>query len=201
MTNPVKSNELTKHVKTLKKSSQYYSEVTPNGVKVYLLHNDNAYHEQEVIPFADVLTRADAGEWDDKRPLALRILAEWASVAANHTSQNLMIFYRWLVADAYVADLVELHGAEAFHGHHGNMETNRQIERLAMANNIEGTAISHFGVDEGARLTVQFYIEMLSVHEGAILGISAFGRETLNELHEGFLQAFITEGLPNEIHH
>jgi hypothetical protein len=81
------------------------------------------------------------------------------------------------------------------------METNRQVERLAMANNIEGTAISHFGVDEGARLAVQFYIEMLSVHEGAILGISSFGRETLNELHEGFLQAFITEGLPNEIHH
>lgn len=183
------------------KSGQYYAEAIPDGVKVYQKHSDNKYHEQEVIPFADVLTRADAGEWDDNRPLALRLLAEWVDVPANHTPRNLMVFYRWLVADAYVADLVVLNGEEAFRGEHGGMVTSRQIERLAIANNVEGSAIERYGAEEGPRLIVHFYKQMLEVSNGTIHGISAFGRETLNELHEGFLQAYITEGLPNETRH
>ena len=56
---------------------EYYAEAIHDGVKVYQKYSDNRYHEQEVIPFADVLIRADDGEWDDNRSLALRLLAEW----------------------------------------------------------------------------------------------------------------------------
>lgn len=187
--------------KVPEQSGKYYAEATPDGVKVYQKYSDNKYHEQEVIPFADVLTRADDGEWDDNRSLALRLLTEWPGIPENHSTHNLVMLYRWLVADAYVADLVALNGAEEFHGQHGGMVTSRKIERLAIANNIEGAAIERYGIEEGARLTVQFYQKMLEVKNGNIHGISTFGRDTLNELHEGFLQAYIVEGLPNETHH
>lgn len=111
------------------------------------------------------------------------------------------MLYRWLVADAYIADLVAINGREEFHGQNGGMVTNRKIERLAIANNIEGTGIERYGIEEGAKFIVKFYQQMLEISNGNIVGISAFGRDTLNELHEGFLQAYITEGLPNETHH
>uniref|UniRef100_A8GIN8 Uncharacterized protein n=1 Tax=Serratia proteamaculans (strain 568) TaxID=399741 RepID=A8GIN8_SERP5 len=180
---------------------EYYAEAIHDGVKIYQKYSDNRYHEQEVIPFADVLIRADDGEWDDNRSLALRLLAEWGGIPENHSPHNLVVLYRWLVADAYIADLVAINGIEEFHGQNGGMVTNRKIERLAIANNIEGTGIERYGIEEGAKLIVKFYQQMLEISNGNIVGISAFGRDTLNELHEGFLQAYITEGLPNETHH
>ncbi|MEY5269529.1 hypothetical protein WI750_23220, partial [Salmonella enterica subsp. enterica serovar Corvallis] len=66
-------------------------------------------------------------------------------------------------------------------------------ERLAMANNIEGAMIERYGTEQGTESAIAFYRAMLDVDYGEL---TAFGRETLAELHDHFIADLEENGWP-----
>ncbi|MGS4773350.1 hypothetical protein ACN4GD_26625, partial [Klebsiella pneumoniae subsp. pneumoniae] len=66
-------------------------------------------------------------------------------------------------------------------------------ERLAMANNIEGAMIERYGIEQGTANAIVFYQAMIDTERGEL---TPFGRETLAELHDGFVADLNENGLP-----
>lgn len=177
---------------------RYFAETVRGGVQAHKLNDDGKYQQYgDVIPLGQIIRRADAGEWDHLPSLGLRILAEWSEAHSKPSPVDTLAFYRWIVAHLFVAEQAEEHGAPVYVRYQVKMAISLGIERLAMANNIEGALIERFGKKTGVKNAISFYQRMISIDGSNTPRLSDFGRETLVELHDGFIQQVITHGLPS----
>lgn len=177
----------------------FRAEPTPAGVKITSSGSDGRETVQ-LIGYEDAVNRLDAGDYDDSSTgydIHLAVAEGGNCGYFDFTAQHNVTMWRWLIAAAFITEMKLINGTTIVTEPDGTSSqvavySNGKVsitvyplsERLAMANNIEGAMIERYGSEEGAEKAIVFYQAMLDVEAGEL---TAFGRETLAELHDHFI--------------
>ncbi|MHB5614072.1 ubiquitin family protein, partial [Klebsiella pneumoniae] len=122
------------------------------------------------------------------------------------TAQHNVTMWRWLIAATFISEMkrengtttvTEADGTTSKVAIYSNGTAGIVVypfaERLAMANNIEGAMIERYGIEQGTANAIVFYQAMIDTERGEL---TPFGRQTLAELHDGFIADLHENGLP-----
>ncbi|HBR6819319.1 TPA: hypothetical protein ACF7WS_005079 [Klebsiella pneumoniae] len=188
----------------------FHAEATPHGVNIMTRNDAGMYEHVCLIPYSDAVTHLDSGRYDDipdegfTLHLAVADGGErgWFAFTAQHN----VTMWRWLIAACFVAEMKRENGTTTVTESDG---TSSQVaiysngtagivvypfaERLAMANNIEGAMIERYGIEQGTANAIVFYQAMIDTERGEL---TPFGRQTLAELHDGFIADLNENGWP-----
>lgn len=188
----------------------FHAEATPHGVNIMTRNDAGMYEHVALINYEKAVVRLDAGQYDNKPDEGFALHFAVADGGArgwfDFTAQHNVIMWRWLIAACFVAEMKRENGTTSVTESDG---TSSQVaiysngkaalpvypfaERLAMANNIEGAMIERYGVEQGTEKAIVFYQAMIDTERGEL---TTFGRETLAELHDGFIADLNENGLP-----
>ena len=188
----------------------FHAEATPHGVNIMTRNDAGMYEHVALINYEKVVVRLDAGEYDDTPDIGYAIHFAVADGGArgwfDFTAQHNVTMWRWLIAAKFVSEMKRENGTTSVTEADG---TTSQVaiysngtagivvypfaERLAMANNIEGAMIERYGTEQGTENAIVFYQAMIDTERGEL---TPFGRETLAELHDGFIADLNENGLP-----
>lgn len=188
----------------------FHAEATPDGVNIMTRNDAGMYEHVALVPYSDAVTHLDSGRYDEIPDEGFALHFAVADGGArgwfDFTTQHNATMWRWLIAACFVAEMKRENGTITVTEPDG---TSSQVaiysngtagivvypfaERLAMANNIEGAMIERYGVEQGTEKAIVFYQAMLDTERGEL---TPFGRETLAELHDGFIADLNENGLP-----
>ncbi|HHE9943183.1 MULTISPECIES: hypothetical protein [Enterobacter] len=188
----------------------FHAEATPHGVNIMTRNDAGMYEHVALINYEKAVVRLDAGQYDNKPDEGFALHFAVADGGArgwfDFTAQHNVIMWRWLIAACFVAEMKRENGTTSVTEADG---TASQVaiysngtagivvypfaERLAMANNIEGAMIERYGTEQGTENAIVFYQAMIDTERGEL---TPFGRETLAELHDGFIADLNENGLP-----
>lgn len=188
----------------------FHAEATPHGVNIMTRNDAGMYEHVALINYEKVVVRLDAGEYDNKTDKGFALHFAVADGGAHgwfdFTAQHNVIMWRWLIAACFVAEMKRENGTTTvteadgtssqvaiYSNGNAGMVVYPFAERLAMANNIEGAMIERYGVEQGTENAIVFYRAMLDAERGEL---TPFGRETLAELHDGFIADLDENGWP-----
>ena len=189
-------------------AESFRAEPTPEGLRITCSGGDGRETVQ-LIAYDEAVNRLDAGEYDDSGTgydIHLAVAEGGNCGYFDFTAQHNVTMWRWLIAATFVSEMKRENGTTTVTEPDGSASqvaiySNGKAgivvypfsERLAMANNIEGAMIERYGSEEGAEKAIVFYQAMLDVEAGEL---TSFGRETLAELHDGFIADLNENGLP-----
>nr|DAJ82965.1 MAG TPA: protein of unknown function (DUF5375) [Caudoviricetes sp.] len=186
----------------------FRAEPTPAGVKITSSGCDGR-ETVRLIGYDEAVNSLDAGDYDDSSAgydIHLAVAEGGNCGYFDFTAQHNVTMWRWLIAAAFITEMklkngttivTEPDGTSSQVAVYSNGKASITVypfsERLAMANNIEGAMIERYGSEEGAENAIVFYQAMLDVEAGEL---TAFGRETLAELHDHFISDLQQNGWP-----
>ena len=187
-----------------------HAEATPHGVNIMTRNDAGGYEQFALISYESAVNRLDAGEYDDTPNIGYAIHFAVADGGArgwfDFTAQHNVTMWRWLIAAKFVSEMKRENGTTSvteadgttsqvaiYSNGNAGMVIYPFAERLAMANNIEGAMIERYGVEQGTENAIVFYRAMLDTERGEL---TPFGRETLAELHDGFIADLNENGWP-----
>ncbi|MCC8367589.1 hypothetical protein J8V57_15155 [Xenorhabdus sp. PB61.4] len=163
--------------------TKYRTEIIGADVNV-MKHNENGIFEHVcLIPLVDIPIRANAGEWDNKKVLGMRLIVEYLHNQKIDKEKNLLAL-RWIVATLYIMETTAKNEMPYYRNHGVMLELVMDSERLAMANNIEGAILEKFGKVQGTENAILMYNDMLD--ENGLLKLSPMGIEVMDNMHEAF---------------
>lgn len=188
----------------------FHAEATPHGVNIMTRNDAGMYEHVALINYEKAVVRLDAGQYDNKPDEGFALHFAVADGGArgwfDFTAQHNVIMWRWLIAACFVVEMKRENGTTSVTEADG---TASQVaiysngtagivvypfaERLAMANNIEGAMIERYGTEQGTENAIVFYQAMIDTERGEL---TPFGRETLAELHDGFIADLNANGWP-----
>ncbi|MFV7359168.1 hypothetical protein [Citrobacter portucalensis] len=188
----------------------FHAEATPHGVNIMTRNDAGMYEHVALINYEKVVVRLDAGEYDDTPDIGYAIHFAVADGGArgwfNFTPQHEVTMWRWLIAATFVSEMKRENGTTTIKEDDGKSSlvtfysngTEGIVvypfaERLAMANNMEGAMIERYGIEQGTANAIVFYRAMLDTERGEL---TPFGRQTLAELHDGFIADLNENGWP-----
>ncbi|CAM7786056.1 hypothetical protein [Leclercia adecarboxylata] len=188
----------------------FHAEATPHGVNIMTRNDAGIYEHVALINYEKVVVRLDAGEYDDTPDIGYAIHFAVADGGArgwfDFTAQHEVTMWRWLIAATFISEMksengtttvTEADGTASKVAIYSNGTAGIVVypfaERLAMANNIESAMIERYGVEQGTANAIVFYQAMIDTERGEL---TPFGRETLAELHDGFIADLNENGLP-----
>lgn len=186
------------------------AEATPNGVNIMTRNDAGMYEHVAIITYESALSRLDAGEYDDTPDIGYAIHFAVADGGArgwfDFTAQHNVTMWRWLIVATFISEMKRENGTTTITEDDGKSSlvtfySNGTAgivvypfaERLAMANNMEGAMIERYGIEQGTENAIVFYQAMIDTERGEL---TPFGRETLAELHDGFIADLNENGLP-----
>ncbi|WP_240017372.1 hypothetical protein [Klebsiella pneumoniae] len=187
-----------------------HAEATPHGVNIMTRNDAGGYEQFALISYESAVNRLDAGEYDDTSNIGYAIHFAVADGGArgwfDFTAQHNVTMWRWLIAATFISEMkrengtttvTEADGKSSLVTFYSNGTAGIVVypfaERLAMANNIEGAMIERYGIEQGTANAIVFYQAMIDTERGEL---TPFGRETLAELHDGFIADLNENGLP-----
>ena len=188
----------------------FHAEATPHGVNI-MTRNDAGMHEHIcLVPYSDAVTHLDSGRYDEIPDEGFALHFAVADGGArgwfNFTPQHEVTMWRWLIAATFVSEMKRENGTTTIKEDDGKSSlvtfysngTEGIVvypfaERLAMANNIEGAMIERYGIEQGTANAIVFYQAMIDTERGEL---TPFGRQTLAELHDGFIADLNENGWP-----
>lgn len=188
----------------------FHAEATPDGVNIMTRNDAGMYEHVALVPYSDAVTHLDSGRYDEIPDEGFALHFAVADGGArgwfDFTAQHNVTMWRWLIAATFVSEMKRENGTITVTEPDG---TSSQVaiysngtagivvypfaERLAMANNIEGAMIERYGIEQGTEKAIVFYQAMIDTERGEL---TPFGRETLAELHDGFIADLDENGLP-----
>ena len=188
----------------------FHAEATPHGVNIMTRNDAGMYEHVAIITYESAVSRLDAGEYDDTPDIGYTIHFAVADGGArgwfDFTAQHNVTMWRWLIAATFVSEMKrengtttikEADGKSSLVTFYSNDTAGIVVypfaERLAMANNMEGAMIERYGIEQGTANAVVFYQAMIDTERGEL---TPFGRQTLAELHDGFIADLNESGLP-----
>lgn len=177
-------------------------EAAPDGV---LMGN-------KLVGYAAAIRQLDEGTFDNSLADGLRLLAEIYQGSVNGwfkpSEAQGVTCWRWLVACLFVNEQLQQHGtmeatkedgttesAAVYRGKHGGVVIYPSTERFALANNVEGLALEHFGADANSKAVIM-YQSMTEKGQCGEIALSEYGRELMAMLHDEFINVLNTEGIP-----
>ncbi|HBR2157256.1 TPA: hypothetical protein L9M99_001372 [Klebsiella pneumoniae] len=187
-----------------------HAEATPHGVNIMTRNDAGIYEHVAIITYESAVSRLDAGEYDDTPDIGYAIHFAVADGGArgwfDFTAQHEVTMWRWLIAATFISEMkrengtttvTEADGKSSLVTFYSNGTAGIVVypfaERLAMANNMEGAMIERYGIEQGTANAIVFYQAMINTERGEL---TPFGRETLAELHDGFIADLNENGLP-----
>ena len=187
-----------------------HAEATPHGVNIMTRNDAGGYEQFALISYESAVNRLDAGEYDDTPNIGYAIHFAVADGGArgwfDFTAQHNVTMWRWLIAATFISEMkrengtttvTEADGKSSLVTFYSNGTAGIVVypfaERLAMANNIEGAMIERYGIEQGTANAIVFYQAMIDTERGEL---TPFGRETLADLHDGFIADLNENGLP-----
>ncbi|HHB0700394.1 TPA: hypothetical protein ACOBOZ_000811 [Klebsiella pneumoniae] len=187
-----------------------HAEATPHGVNIMTRNDAGGYEQFALISYESAVNRLDAGEYDDTPNIGYAIHFAVADGGArgwfDFTAQHNVTMWRWLIAATFISEMkrengtttvTEADGKSSLVTFYSNGTAGIVVypfaERLAMANNMEGAMIERYGIEQGTANAIVFYQAMIDTERGEL---TPFGRETLAELHDGFIADLNENGLP-----
>ncbi|MGY8237723.1 hypothetical protein L1Q30_21215 [Klebsiella pneumoniae] len=187
-----------------------HAEATPHGVNIMDSNDAGGYEQFALISYESAVNRLDAGEYDDTPNIGYAIHFAVADGGArgwfDFTAQHNVTMWRWLIAATFISEMkrengtttvTEADGKSSLVTFYSNGTAGIVVypfaERLAMANNMEGAMIERYGIEQGTANAIVFYQAMIDTERGEL---TPFGRETLAELHDGFIADLNENGLP-----
>ncbi|HCC6936076.1 TPA: hypothetical protein M7899_004994 [Klebsiella pneumoniae] len=187
-----------------------HAEATPHGVNIMASNDAGGYEQFALISYESAVNGLDAGEYDDKPDIGYAIHFAVADGGArgwfDFTAQHNLTMWRWLIAATFISEMKRENGTTTITEDDGKSSlvtfysngTEGIVvypfaERLAMANNMEGAMIERYGIEQGTANAIVFYQAMIDTERGEL---TPFGRETLAELHDGFIADLNENGLP-----
>ncbi|WP_201149314.1 hypothetical protein [Klebsiella michiganensis] len=188
----------------------FHAEATPHGVNIMTRNDAGMYEHVAIITYESAVSRLDAGEYDDTPDIGYAIHFAVADGGTrgwfNFTPQHEVTMWRWLIAATFISEMkrengtttvTEADGATSKVAIYSNGTEGIVVypfaERLAMANNMEGAMIERYGIEQGTANAIVFYQAMIDTERGEL---TQFGRQTLAELHDGFIADLNENGLP-----
>ena len=186
------------------------AEATPHGVNIMTRNDSGGFELVALISYESAVNGLDAGEYDDKPDIGYAIHFAVADGGArgwfDFTAQHNVTMWRWLIAATFISEMKRENGTTTITEDDGKSSlvtfySNGTAgivvypfaERLAMANNMEGAMIERYGIEQGTANAIVFYQAMIDTERGEL---TPFGRETLAELHDGFIADLNENGLP-----
>lgn len=187
-----------------------HAEATPHGVNIMASNDAGGYEQFALISYESAVNRLDAGEYDDTPNIGYAIHFAVADGGArgwfDFTAQHNVTMWRWLIAATFISEMKRENGTTTIKEDDGKSSlvtfysngTEGIVvypfaERLAMANNMEGAMIERYGIEQGTANAIVFYQAMIDTERGEL---TPFGRQTLAELHDGFIADLNENGLP-----
>ncbi|HGU5402425.1 TPA: hypothetical protein ACM9WY_001177 [Klebsiella pneumoniae] len=187
-----------------------HAEATPHGLNIMASNDAGGYELVALISYESAVNRLDAGEYDDTPNIGYAIHFAVADGGArgwfDFTAQHNLTMWRWLIAATFISEMKRENGTTTITEDDGKSSlvtfysngTEGIVvypfaERLAMANNMEGAMIERYGIEQGTANAIVFYQAMIDTERGEL---TPFGRETLAELHDGFIADLNKNGLP-----
>lgn len=187
-----------------------HAEATPHGVNIMASNDAGGYELVALISYESAVNRLDAGEYDDTPNIGYAIHFAVADGGArgwfDFTAQHNLTMWRWLIAATFISEMKRENGTTTITEDDGKSSlvtfysngTEGIVvypfaERLAMANNMEGAMIERYGIEQGTANAIVFYQAMIDTERGEL---TPFGRQTLAELHDGFIADLNENGLP-----
>lgn len=179
-------------------------EATPDGV----------LDGGKVTGYSVIIRALNDGEHDANTVNGLRLLAcVWEAVEKGWYRLSVareIIIWRWLVVTVFITQEKDKNGtadvpndeggidrAVIYRGANGGMGIYPGPERFAMANHVESIAIEKYGSDEGLKLALRMYKDMLTAEQGEGFRLSPFGQQTFEMLHDSFIEQLNTKGMPD----
>lgn len=186
------------------------AEATPHGVNIMTRNDAGGFELVALISYESAVNGLDAGEYDDKPDIGYAIHFAVADGGArgwfDFTAQHNVTMWRWLIAATFISEMKRENGTTTIKEDDGKSSlvtfysngTEGIVvypfaERLAMANNMEGAMIERYGIEQGTANAIVFYQAMIDTERGEL---TPFGRQTLAELHDGFIADLNENGLP-----
>lgn len=187
-----------------------HAEATPHGVNIMTRNDAGMYEHVALINYEKVVVLLDAGEYDNKPDEGFALHFAVADGGArgwfDFTPQHEVTMWRWLIAATFISEMKHENGTTSITEADGTTSkvaiySNGTAgivvypfaERLAMANNMEGAMIERYGIEQGTANAIVFYRAMLDTERGEL---TPFGRQTLAELHDGFIADLNENGWP-----
>ncbi|ESN22006.1 hypothetical protein L369_03559 [Enterobacter sp. MGH 23] len=188
----------------------FHAEATPHGVNIMTRNDAGMYEHICLVPYSDAVTHLDSGRYDEIPDEGFALHFAVADGGArgwfNFTPQHEVTMWRWLIAATFVSEMKRENGTTTIKEDDGKSSlvtfysngTEGIVvypfaERLAMANNIEGAMIERYGIEQGTANAIVFYQAMIDTERGEL---TPFGRQTLAELHDGFIADLNENGWP-----
>ncbi|HHS9991334.1 2-polyprenylphenol hydroxylase related flavodoxin oxidoreductase [Klebsiella pneumoniae] len=188
----------------------FHAEATPHGVNIMTRNDAGMYEHVCLVPYSDAVTHLDSGRYDEIPDEGFALHFAVADGGArgwfNFTPQHEVTMWRWLIAATFVSEMKRENGTTTIKEDDGKSSlvtfysngTEGIVvypfaERLAMANNMEGAMIERYGIEQGTANAIVFYQAMLDTERGEL---TPFGRQTLAELHDGFIADLNENGWP-----
>ncbi|HFN3631174.1 hypothetical protein PX118_13000 [Enterobacter cloacae] len=188
----------------------FHAEATPDGVNIMTRNDAGMYEHVCLVPYSDAVTHLDNGRYDEIPDEGFALHFAVADGGArgwfNFTPQHEVTMWRWLIAATFVSEMKRENGTTTIKEDDGKSSlvtfysngTEGIVvypfaERLAMANNMEGAMIERYGIEQGTANAIVFYRAMLDTERGEL---TPFGRQTLAELHDGFIADLNENGWP-----
>ena len=188
----------------------FHAEATPHGVNIMTRNDAGMYEHICLVPYSDAVTHLDSGRYDEIPDEGFALHFAVADGGArgwfDFTAQHNVTMWRWLIAATFVSEVQRENGTTTIKEDDGKSSlvtfysngTEGIVvypfaERLAMANNIEGAMIERYGIEQGTANAIVFYQAMIDTERGEL---TPFGRQTLAELHDGFIADLNENGWP-----
>ncbi|MCR3700165.1 hypothetical protein M8451_09270 [Citrobacter portucalensis] len=188
----------------------FHAEATPDGVNIMTRNDAGMYEHVCLVPYSAAVTHLDSGRYDEIPDEGFALHFAVADGGArgwfNFTPQHEVTMWRWLIAATFVSEMKRENGTTTIKEDDGKSSlvtfysngTEGIVvypfaERLAMANNMEGAMIERYGIEQGTANAIVFYRAMLDTERGEL---TPFGRQTLAELHDGFIADLNENGWP-----
>lgn len=190
-------------------SNFIHIKATPAGISIVL--RTDAGKQQ--IGYSAAISQLDEGRYDLCLADGLRVVSEIAQASKKgwfkQSDEQAVIVWRWLVASLFINEQLARNGTietlkidsttertAVYRGDIGGISIYPATERFALANNIEGLAFEKFGAN-AHRKAVMIYQSMTETDaDGGNLRLSAWGRDSMALLHDGFIEMLNTEGMP-----
>lgn len=184
-------------------ANKYSPTATQDGIEI----------SDRIISYTCIINKLDSGQYDEKPPEWLRILAcileaKAAGWIALPIEMELII-WRWLVVTVFVGEERKRNGtveisnnkggvdlAVMYIGKHGGINIDPASERFVLAHHVEGLAIEKYGHEIGSGLALKVYQDMVTICPCSGFKLSVTGREGFEIMHDDFIERLKTDGMP-----
>lgn len=173
---------------------------------------DITVHEQDGKVFVATVLVKDIPQWVNDREhscglLESELMVFWLLYTGNPSDADSLLFWRWRFVDCWRNYQTELTGAPSFtHEVNGNLNIlpmYPRAMRFAVASHMEGAMIEHLGEEEGTRMALNMYAQMVAPPDSP-QWLTPLGIEAVERLKLVFFEAIelIDKGpRPEEVMH